>query len=112
MLIDRTTLRRDLLRFEYEMCIDMFKNTKITKYIIRKYLLYTAKNIIECTVPDVRSRLLNYLQRYKIDISHLRVIASMKESIKYLKNIENQEEQDREINKFLIVLSIYRKVIQ
>ena len=108
MSFTRTTLRRDLLRFEYEMCIDMFKNTGVTKYIIKKHSLYTAKKIIECTVPEVMIALSNYLQRHSIDITFLRVIHQMKEIKNYLINIEDQYEQDREVHRFLALLNIYQ----
>lgn len=109
MILDKTTLRTHLLRFEYEMCTDMFRNTKVTKKIIRKHLLYTAKNIVECMVPEVTIALSNYLQRYNIGIKHLCVIASMKERINYLSTVENQDEQEREIKCFFEVINILNR---
>jgi uncharacterized coiled-coil protein SlyX len=73
------TIREAMVLLEREMSIDMFNTNTVSKNTIKKCFLFSAKNIVQCQVPEVITARNAYLKRHNLSDDHLYSIAPLKE---------------------------------
>ena len=73
------TIREAMVLLEREMSIDMFSTNTVSKNTIKKCFLFSAKNIVQCQVPEVIIARNAYLKRHNLSDDHLYSIAPLKE---------------------------------
>jgi uncharacterized coiled-coil protein SlyX len=73
------TILEAMVLLEREMSIDMFSTNTVSKNTIKKCFLFSAKNIVQCQVPEVITARNAYLKRHNLSDDHLYSIAPLKE---------------------------------
>ena len=68
-----------MVLLEIEMCKDIFSTETVSKDTIKRHFLYSAKNIVQCAIPEVVTARMDYLARHNLTDDHLFCIAQLKE---------------------------------
>jgi hypothetical protein len=73
------TIREAMVLLETEISKDMFISGTVSKSMIKKNFLYSAKNIVQSTIPEVITARNDYLKRHNLSDDHLFCIAPLKD---------------------------------